>query len=142
MAAQDLEGKVPSFKGFTLEKEDQLRDSANWENFRYKFNLEMSQKGVCDTFFKERSNNAEECKLFDKLWGTLGNNIGIMFRSILTEAKEKASANESGRAISLALSAFKSRSNALEICICSWTSYARSGWYSSNTPVRMLMNIF
>jgi len=44
MAAQDLEEKVPSFKGFTLEKEDQLRDSANWENFRYKFNLEMSQK--------------------------------------------------------------------------------------------------
>jgi hypothetical protein len=33
MAAQDLEEKVPSFKGFTLEKEDQLRDSANWENF-------------------------------------------------------------------------------------------------------------
>jgi hypothetical protein len=68
--------------------------TSNWENFRYKFNLEMSQKGVCDTFLKERSNNAEECKLFDKLWGALGNNVGIMFRSILTEAKEKASANE------------------------------------------------
>jgi hypothetical protein len=52
----------------------------------------MSQKGVCDTFFKERSNNAEDCKLFDKPWGTLGNDI--MFRSILTEAKEKASSNE------------------------------------------------
>jgi hypothetical protein len=31
------------FKIFTLDKEDQLRDSANWENFRYKFDLEMSR---------------------------------------------------------------------------------------------------
>jgi hypothetical protein len=42
MAAQDLGDKVPSFKGLTLERENKLRDSANWESFSYKFNLEMS----------------------------------------------------------------------------------------------------
>jgi hypothetical protein len=47
----------------------------------------MSQKGVSDIVYRGTSSNGEECKLFDKLWGTLGNNVGIVFRSILNEAK-------------------------------------------------------
>ncbi|GAX86261.1 hypothetical protein CEUSTIGMA_g13673.t1 [Chlamydomonas eustigma] len=62
----------------------------------------MSQKGVSEIFHKEASTNPQEAAIFDRLWGTLGNNVGTLFRSILTEAKSKASANEN-----YALTAYK-----------------------------------
>ncbi|GAX83911.1 hypothetical protein CEUSTIGMA_g11335.t1 [Chlamydomonas eustigma] len=62
----------------------------------------MSQKGVSEIFYKEASTNPQEAAIFDRLWGTLGNNVGTLFRSILTEAKSKASANEN-----YALTAYK-----------------------------------
>jgi len=49
---------------------------------------------VSEIFHKEASTNPQEAAVFDRLWGTLGNNVGTLFRSILTEAKSKASANE------------------------------------------------
>lgn len=93
-ATEQSEGRVPSFKGFTLDKEDQLLDSKSWQNFEFRFNTEMSQKGVSEIFHKEASTNPQEAAVFDRLWGTLGNNVGTLFRSILMEAKSKASANE------------------------------------------------
>ncbi|GAX73394.1 hypothetical protein CEUSTIGMA_g847.t1 [Chlamydomonas eustigma] len=62
----------------------------------------MSQKGVSEIFYKEASTNPQEAAIFDRLWGTLGNSVGTLFRSILTEANSKASANEN-----YALTAYK-----------------------------------
>ncbi|GAX81738.1 hypothetical protein CEUSTIGMA_g9166.t1 [Chlamydomonas eustigma] len=70
----------------------------------------MSQKGVSEIFHKEASTNPQEAAIFDRLWGTLGNNVGTLFRSILTEAKIDDGYQAEEAATKLRMDEFNSKS--------------------------------